>query len=134
MHLACEQGLKPLSIVLTTGQRGDSPQFTAVIDGIRVPRLDTGRPRTRPDRVHGLSVWIPLVVSALNLTTALLGWATAHIRRSGQISNRPAIGESMTAEPTGHPTDPLPPRAAPPPARKAAQATRVLDSGRDHLP
>ncbi|GIH44816.1 IS5 family transposase [Microbispora corallina] len=40
-----------MSIVLTAGQRGDSPQFTAVIDGIRVPRLDTGRPRTRPDRV-----------------------------------------------------------------------------------
>jgi transposase len=37
--------------VLTAGQRGDSPQFTAVIDAIRVPRLGDGRPRTRPDRV-----------------------------------------------------------------------------------
>jgi transposase len=37
--------------VLTAGQRGDSPQFTVVIDGIRVPRLAGGRPRTRPDRV-----------------------------------------------------------------------------------
>jgi len=51
LHLACEQGQKPLSIVLTAGQRGDSPQFIAVLDGIRVPRLDGGRPRTRPDRV-----------------------------------------------------------------------------------
>ncbi|MGX4656297.1 IS5 family transposase [Micromonospora sp. SCSIO 07396] len=51
LHLACEQGQKPLSIVLTAGQRGDSPQFTAVLDGIRVPRLGAGRPRTRPDRV-----------------------------------------------------------------------------------
>ncbi len=51
MHLACDQGQKPLSIVLTAGQRGDSPQFTAVIDSIRVPRLGGGRPRTRPDRV-----------------------------------------------------------------------------------
>jgi transposase len=51
LHLSCEQGQKPLSIVLTAGQRGDSPQFTAVIDGIRVPRLSGGRPRTRPDRV-----------------------------------------------------------------------------------
>jgi transposase len=40
-----------LSIVLTAGQRGDSPQFRAVLDGIRVPRLGSGRPRTRPDRV-----------------------------------------------------------------------------------
>ncbi|MBQ0897986.1 IS5 family transposase [Micromonospora sp. U56] len=51
LHLACEQGQKPLSIVLTAGQRGDSPQFMAVLDGIRVPRLGSGRPRTRPDRV-----------------------------------------------------------------------------------
>lgn len=40
-----------MSIVLTARQRGDSPQFVAVLDGIRVPRLDGGRPRTRPDRV-----------------------------------------------------------------------------------
>jgi transposase len=50
LHLGCEQGQKPLSIVITAGQRGDSPQFQAVLDGIRVPRLHGGRPRTRPDR------------------------------------------------------------------------------------
>ena len=37
--------------MLTAGQRGDSPQFAVVLDGIRVPRLGGGRPRTRPDRV-----------------------------------------------------------------------------------
>ena len=51
LHLGCEQGHKPLSIVLTAGQRGDSPQFISVLAGIRVPRLGGGRPRTRPDRV-----------------------------------------------------------------------------------
>jgi transposase len=51
LHLGCEQGQRPLSIVLTAGQRGDSPQFGVVLDGIRVPRLHRGRPRTRPDRV-----------------------------------------------------------------------------------
>ncbi len=51
LHLGCEQGQKPLSIVLTAGQRGDSPQFVPVLSGIRVPRLGGGRPRTRPDRV-----------------------------------------------------------------------------------
>jgi transposase len=51
LHLGCEQGQKPLSIVLTAGQRGDSPQFVAVLEGIRVPRLGGGRARTRPDRV-----------------------------------------------------------------------------------
>lgn len=51
VHLAFEQGQKPLSIVLTSGQRHDSPQFALVLDGIRVPRLTGGRPRNRPDRV-----------------------------------------------------------------------------------
>jgi transposase len=51
LHLGCEQGRKPLSLLITAGQRGDSPQFTAVVERIRVPRLDAGRPRTRPDRV-----------------------------------------------------------------------------------
>ena len=37
--------------MLTAGQRGDSPQFIAVLDRIRVPGPGGGRPRTRPDRV-----------------------------------------------------------------------------------
>jgi len=51
VHLACEQGQKPLSIVITAGQRGDSPQFQAVLERIAVSRPGPGRPRTRPDRV-----------------------------------------------------------------------------------
>ncbi|MBD0844854.1 transposase, partial [Streptomyces sp. TRM68416] len=45
IHLAVEQGQKPLSIVITAGQRGDSPQFEPVLEAIRVPRLGLGRPR-----------------------------------------------------------------------------------------
>ena len=51
MHLACEQRQKPLSVLVTPGQRGDSPQFQVVLERIRVPRPGGGRPRTRPDRV-----------------------------------------------------------------------------------
>jgi transposase len=36
VHLACEQGQKPLSILITAGQRGDSPQFQPVLERIRV--------------------------------------------------------------------------------------------------
>jgi transposase len=50
-HLAVEQGQKPLAIVVTAGQRGDSPQFTVVLEQVRVPRPGGGRSRTRPDRV-----------------------------------------------------------------------------------
>ena len=51
LHLGCEQGQKPLAVVVTGGQRGDSPQFTRVLARIRVPRRGGGHPRTRPDRV-----------------------------------------------------------------------------------
>jgi transposase len=37
-------------LLITAGQRGDSPQFTAVLDQIRVSQ-PAGRARTRPDRV-----------------------------------------------------------------------------------
>ncbi|WP_328466083.1 IS5 family transposase [Actinoplanes sp. NBC_00393] len=50
-HLACEQGRKTLAMVITAGQRGDSPQFITVLERIKVYRLGGGRPRTRPDRV-----------------------------------------------------------------------------------
>jgi transposase len=51
LHLGCEQGRKPLAMLVTAGQRGDSPQFVNVLARIRVPRMGGGRPRTRPDRV-----------------------------------------------------------------------------------
>jgi transposase len=51
LHLACEQGRKPLAMLVTGGQRGDSPQFMRVLARIRVPRPGGGRLRTRPDRV-----------------------------------------------------------------------------------
>jgi transposase len=51
LHLATEQGQKPLSLVITAGQRGDSPQFQIVLGRIRVARLGRGRPHTRPNRV-----------------------------------------------------------------------------------
>jgi transposase len=50
VHLACEQGQKPLAMVVTGGQRGDSPQFRAVLEAIAVAR-PRGPARTRPDRV-----------------------------------------------------------------------------------
>ncbi|WP_425428747.1 IS5 family transposase [Streptomyces sparsogenes] len=52
LHLAVEQRHKPMSIVITAGQRGDSPQFEAVLGRVRVPRLGPGRPRTLPRRVR----------------------------------------------------------------------------------
>ncbi|MCX5415765.1 IS5 family transposase [Streptomyces sp. NBC_00059] len=52
LHLAVEHGQKPMSIVVTAGQRGDSQQFEPVLEKVRVPRIGAGRPRVRPDRVR----------------------------------------------------------------------------------
>jgi transposase len=52
LHLACDGKGRPLSVVVTPGQRHDSTQLGAVLDAIRVPRLGRrGRPRRRPTRV-----------------------------------------------------------------------------------
>ncbi|MCX4486633.1 IS5 family transposase [Streptomyces anulatus] len=52
LHLSVEQGQKPMAIVVTAGQRGDSPQFEPVLEKVRVPRIGRGRPRIRPHRVR----------------------------------------------------------------------------------
>lgn len=52
LHLACEQGQRPLSLLVTAGHRHDSPQFQPVLEAIRVPRTGPGRPRSRPDKVR----------------------------------------------------------------------------------
>ncbi|MEU5002637.1 transposase [Streptomyces sp. NPDC021622] len=51
LHLAVEQGQKPLSLLVTAGQRHDSP-IQPILEGIRVARIEPGRPRTRPDKVR----------------------------------------------------------------------------------
>ncbi|MET7370865.1 IS5 family transposase [Streptomyces sp. NPDC005566] len=52
VHVAVEQGQKLMSIVITAGQRGDSPQFEPVLEKVSVPRIGAGRPRVRPHRVR----------------------------------------------------------------------------------
>ncbi|MGW7610249.1 IS5 family transposase [Streptomyces sp. NPDC054766] len=51
IHLSADGGCRVLSLVITPGQYADCTQFEPVIDKIPVPRLTTGRPRTKPDSV-----------------------------------------------------------------------------------
>lgn len=54
LHQACDGKGRPLSIVLTPGQRHDSTQIESILDGIRVPRASgRGAPLKRPDHVLG---------------------------------------------------------------------------------
>ena len=95
MHLAREQGQKPLSIVITARQRGDSPQFAAVLDGIRVPRPGPGRPRTRPDRVLADKAYSPKANRALlrqrgiKATIPIKDDQAANRRKKGPNGGRP---------------------------------------------
>ncbi len=51
IHLAADARARPISRVITPGQRHDTVAFTPVMAGIRIHRHGPGRPRTRPDRV-----------------------------------------------------------------------------------
>ena len=51
LHLCCDGKGRPLSVLVTAGQRHESTKLRDVLDAIRVTRRDglPGRPRSRPD-------------------------------------------------------------------------------------
>ncbi|WP_399462024.1 IS5 family transposase [Streptomyces sp. sk2.1] len=49
LHLSADGRCRPLSLIVTPGQRADCTQFQPVLEKIRVPRLGPGRPRKKPD-------------------------------------------------------------------------------------
>jgi transposase len=53
LHLACDAKGRPLSVIVTPGQRHGSTQLKGLLDAVRVPRPDDspGRPRKRPERL-----------------------------------------------------------------------------------
>ncbi len=50
LHLSCDGRRRPLSVVITPGQRHESTQLASVLEAVRVPRPggSSGRPRKRP--------------------------------------------------------------------------------------
>ncbi|MDV2475286.1 IS5 family transposase [Rhodococcus zopfii] len=94
-HLACEQGRKPLSIVVTAGQRGDSPLFTTVLDAIEVPRIGGNRARKRPDRVLADKAYSSAANRAhlrkrgIRATIPIKSDQVEHRKRRGSAGGRP---------------------------------------------
>lgn len=82
LHLACEQGQKPLALVLTAGQAGDAPQFEAVMAQIRVARIGGGHPRTRPERVRADKAYSSRAIRA-------------HLRRRGIAATIPQPADQI---------------------------------------
>ncbi|MEU8695038.1 transposase, partial [Streptomyces sp. NPDC048665] len=49
LHLSADGRCRPLSLIVTPGQRADCTQFKPVLKKMRVLRPGPGRPRTKPD-------------------------------------------------------------------------------------
>ncbi len=99
IHLAGEQGQRRLSLPVTAGQWGDSPQFVAVLEGIRVPRTGPGRPCVRPLRVRGDKAYSSSANRA-NLRKCGIRCAipepadqVAHRKRRGKAGGRPPVSD-----------------------------------------
>lgn len=95
LHLACAQGCRVLSALVTAGQAGDSPQFTAVLDGIAVPKLGGGRARVRPERVLATGR-IPVSVTGNGCGV------TGFEQPSRSLPIRPGTGGDEAAAEAGH--------------------------------
>lgn len=98
-HLACEQGQKALSVIVTAGQRGDSPQFIPVLEAINVPRVGPGRPRRTPDRVLADKAYSSksnrdyLRRRGIKATIPIKTDQAAHRRKKGAAGGRPPTFE-----------------------------------------
>jgi transposase len=53
LHLRAEGGGKPMTLLVTAGQRHEQPQFVPLMERGAVKRPGRGRPRIRPRRVAG---------------------------------------------------------------------------------
>ncbi|MFJ3567541.1 IS5 family transposase [Streptomyces diastaticus] len=101
IHLACEQGQRRLSLLVTAGQRGGGPQFVAVLEGIRVPRTGPGRPRVRPLRVRGDTAYSSRTNRAclrkrgIRCTIAEPADQVAHRKRRGKAGGRPPVSDRV---------------------------------------
>lgn len=97
IHLATEQGQKPLSLLITAGHRHDSPQFRPVLERIRVPRTGPGRPRTTPDKVRADKAF----GSRANRSYLRSRGIVCTIpEKSDQVSNRKKLGSLGGRPPT----------------------------------
>ncbi|HEY9749391.1 MAG TPA: hypothetical protein V6C63_11965 [Allocoleopsis sp.] len=55
IHLRCEGSGKPVTFLLSVGERNESVMFESLMEQGKVKRVGRGRPRVRPQRVAGVS-------------------------------------------------------------------------------
>ncbi|NJM06770.1 IS5 family transposase [Candidatus Gracilibacteria bacterium] len=88
IHLRAEGGGKPMTFVLTVGQRNEAVVFEQLMEHGAVKRPGVGRPRLRPKRVVAIK---PIVVGVFGSTVVSMGWPT----RSRAASTSGAPGRSI---------------------------------------
>jgi transposase len=64
IHLLADSRCRPLARVTTAGQRHDSLAFEPLMGRLRIRRLGSGRPRTRPDRLLADKAYSNRTISA----------------------------------------------------------------------
>ncbi|MFE4019612.1 transposase [Streptomyces sp. NPDC059101] len=95
VHLLADDRARPLTWQTSPGQRGDSPMFIAVLEGLRIRRRGSGRPRSRPDRVRGDKAYSSydnrayLRRRGIKATIAQPEDQRANRRRKGRAGGRP---------------------------------------------
>ncbi|WP_425424737.1 IS5 family transposase [Streptomyces aurantiacus] len=95
VHLLSDDRARPLHWLTSPGQRGDSPMFAPVLDGLRIRRRGAGRPRSRPDRVRGDKAYSSgdnrtyLRQRGIKATIAQPDDQRAHRKRRGRVGGRP---------------------------------------------
>jgi transposase len=95
VHLLSDDRARPLTWQTSPGQRGDSPMFVPVLEGLRIRRRGPGRPRSRPDRVRGDKAYSSrdnrayLHRRGIKATIAQPGDQRAKRRRKGRAGGRP---------------------------------------------
>lgn len=71
--------------MLTPGNINDTTAFADILDGVRTPRVGTGRPRTTPDRVLGDKAYSSRAIRHL---LRRRGIAATIPERRDQVANR----------------------------------------------
>ncbi|MEU5698528.1 IS5 family transposase [Streptomyces aurantiacus] len=97
VHLLSDDRARPLTWQTSPGQRGDSPMFAPVLQGLRIRRRGPGRPRSRPDRVRGDKAYSSRDNRAYlrrlgsKATIAQPDDQRTHRKRRGRLGGRPPV-------------------------------------------
>ena len=84
IHAGVDGHGRPLSLVVTGGQRNDGAMLQTVLEEIHVPRLGPGRARTRPD----------VVLADRGYATGVI---RSHLRERGIVAVIPEKRDSIAA-------------------------------------